>query len=1453
MYLIFDTETTGLPRDYKAPITDTDNWPRCVQIAWQLHDKWGEMLEHGNAIIRPDGFDIPYQSEQIHGISTALAQEQGQDLEAVLIAFNETIDKAGFIVGQNIDFDINIIACEFYRMGIESSLTEKPTLDTCTEDTAELCELPGGKGGRFKLPTLTELHNYLFDDIFKEAHNATADVEATTRCFLELIRREVFDNKDLSQNLYYINDFKGKHPRPVQPVGIKHLNLKEESRKIAQRKSAEVVADTVMDEATKELFDKAAFVHLHVHTQYSVLESTLEIDQMIQSASTHGMPAVAITDLGNMMGVFAFNQQVHGYNEKVEAANQDLPESEKKPQLLPIIGSEFNVCDDRLNKSVKDNGYRVVLLAKNKNGYHNLIKLSSLSHTEGFYYVPRIDKELLLQYKEDLIVLSGNLQGEIPAKILNVGERQAEEALVWWQEHFASDFYLEINRHGLQTEDHVNEVLCAFADKYKVKLIACNDVYYNSTEDADAQDILVCVKEGEYMSTPKGHGRGFRRGLNNNEYSFKSGEDMKALFYDIPEAIINIQEVIDKIEPYVLKQKILLPKFELPEAFQLPGEEEPNGPKGQAKYLRHLTYEGAKKRWGSITEEIEERLEFELDIIITAGYQGYFLIVWDLIAEARNMDVSVGPGRGSAAGSAVAYCLWITNIDPIKYDLLFERFLNPDRVSMPDIDIDFDDDGRQKVIEFVTQKYGQENVAQIITYGTMGAKSAIRDTGRVLELPLGQTDRLAKMIPNVSLNLVSDESDKVKEKIKNLRQDDRNQLFLVKDIYQGDSSESEVLQQAAKVEGSVRNTGVHACGFIITPEKITNLVPIATAKDTDMYVTQFDNSVVEKAGLLKMDFLGLKTLNIIKEAVKIIKAKHGITLNPDEFPLDDEKTYKLFQRGHTIGVFQFESPGMRKHLKELKPTVFEDLIAMVSLYRPGPMEYIPLYVERKHGISPIAYDLPIMESILKETYGVTVYQEQVMRLSQILADFSRGDADKLRKAMGKKIIKDLEALKPKFLKNGLKNGHPKETLEKIWKDWEKFASYAFNKSHATCYAYVAFHTAYLKAHYPAEFMAAILSHNMNDIKKLTFFMDECKHAGIPVLGPDVNESWYKFAVNKEGAIRFGMGGIKGVGQGAVENIVEERKTDGPFKSIFDFAKRVDLRAVNKRVFEGLAFAGGFDSLSDANRSQYFVRDDKGTSFLDKAVRYGNRMQENENSTQMSLFGDESFQVSLPEPELPDAEPWSIMHRLTLEKDVVGVYISGHPLDNYKYELKYYGNLDFKTLKARQNELINRDFTLGGIVTKVENLTTKKGKGWARFTMEDYDDTYEFRIFDEEYLKFKHFLSINSFLMVRIKIIPGWKEGDSRIQFLNFMMLPDTIEQLSKRLTLYVNIKELDKKRMDEYAELIKKYKGTKELNFLIYQMEEKIKLHMSSRKFKINITADLLEELETLEWKFDLK
>ncbi len=1460
MYLIFDTETTGLPKRWDAPITDADNWPRCVQIAWQLHDELGNLIEHQDFLVKPEGFNIPYESEQIHGISTALAEEQGVPLGEVLEAFNQALQQTKFVVGQNVGFDINIMGCEFHREGVESPMTELPVLDTCTEHTAELCKIPGGRGGKFKLPTLTELHEFLFGEPFAEAHNATADVEATTRCFLELIRKKQYSYQELDVQPDYFERFSEANPKEIELIGLKHINLKAASKEIADALWTEDTGG-VSDEEIKEnveTLEEEPFVHLHNHSQFSVLQSTINIKDLVKATANHAMPAVALTDHANMMGAFHFVKEVMGHNKAVKAKNEDLIANGEQPtekEITPIVGCEFFVCEDHTNKNVKDYGHQIVLLAKNKKGYHNLAKMSSIAYTNGFYYVPRIDKKVVEQYKEDIIALTGNLYGEVPNKILNVGENQAEEALLWWKEQFGDDFYIEIMRHGQEDEDRVNQVLVRMAKDHNVKLVATNNTYYCDKKDAEAHDILLCVKDGEKQSTPIGRGRGYRYGLPNQEYYFKSSDEMKELFKDLPEAILNIKEIVDKIEPYDLASDILLPKFSIPEEFKDPEDEVDGGNRGENAYLRHITYKGAEKRYGELTDEIRERIDFELEIIKNSGYPGYFLIVEDFIREARNMDVSVGPGRGSAAGSVVAYCLTITNIDPLKYDLLFERFLNPDRVSMPDIDIDFDDEGRSRVMDYVIKKYGANQVAQIITYGTMAAKSSIRDTARVLDLPLSDADRIAKLIPNMSkLNKIFgvDEADLKKK----FRADDLEKVHELLNISETDDLEGQTVNMARVLEGSLRNTGIHACGVIITPDDITNFVPVSVAKDSDLYVTQFDNSVVESAGLLKMDFLGLKTLTLIKDTVKIVKARTGTDLVPDDFPLDDEKTYELFQRGDTVGIFQYESPGMQKHMKNLKPTVFDDLIAMNALYRPGPMEYIPSFIARKHGEEEITYDLPEMEEYLQETYGITVYQEQVMLLSQKLAGFSKGDADVLRKAMGKKIFALLEKLKPQFLDGGEKNGHPRDVLEKIWKDWEAFASYAFNKSHSTCYAYIAYQTAYLKAHYPAEYMAAVLSNNMNDIKQVTFFMEECKRMGLEVLGPDVNESYYKFAVNKDNAVRFGMGAIKGVGRSAVETIVENRKEEGPYKSIFDLAKRVDLRAANKKAFENLALAGGFDSFGDTHRAQYFHDDGDGISFLEKAVKYGSKFQENQNSSQVSLFGEAS-EVQIPEPIVPPCEEWGTMEKLRREKEVVGIYISGHPLDDFKKEIKAFCKntvADF----SRLEEHVNRELTVAGVITDVQHRVSKNGKGWGLFTLEDYNESYELRIFGEEYLKFRHFLMINSFVHVRAYVREGWvnrdtgKKGDPRLQFNDFKQLQDVMDAFAKKLTIKLNIDRLQEQRIQTLKDTLTLHKGDHPISFVIYEMQEEIKLKLSSRKQKVKINSELLSELEAHEIHYKL-
>ena len=1458
MYLIFDTETTGLPKKWNAPISDINNWPRCVQLAWQIHDNLGNCIESKDFLIKPDGYNIPYDSQKIHGISTELAERDGHDLLEVLTQFNEAVKNSKFIIGHNVKFDLNIMGCEFYRLKIKNNLEVSKILDTCYEKTATLCEIPGGRGGKYKFPTLTELHSYLFSTSFADAHNATADVEATTRCFLELIRIENYSLQELEQTGTYFLDFKKQNTSLIQPIGINHVNLKKKSALLLEKSNKNNLGSGQDNfKVSKELLN-SNFAHLHNHSQFSVLQSTISIKELIKTTSKHNMPAVALTDHANMMGSFRFVNEVNRYNEQIVIDNSELSEDEsdqKKSPIKPILGCEFFVCEDHLNKSYKDYGYQIVLLAKNKNGYQNLAKLSSIAYTKGFYYVPRIDKNLILEYKKDIIVLSGNLYGEIPSKILNIGEKQAEESLVWWKNNFGSDFYLEIMNHNQEDEKVVNEVIKKFSKNHEVKLIATNNNYYSEKQDANAHDILLCVKDGEKQSTPIGRGRGFRYGLPNHEYYYKSSDEMKSLFADCPESITNIQEIIDKIEAYTLARDVLLPKFEIPSEFEDFNDLDDLGKRGENNYLRHLTYEGAKKRYSKLTEQLIERLDFELATIEKTGYPGYFLIVEDFIREARNMDVSVGPGRGSAAGSVVAYCLWITNIDPIKYDLLFERFLNPDRVSMPDIDIDFDDEGRGKVMDYVIDKYGDTQVAQIITYGTMAAKSAIRDTARVLDLPLNDADRLAKLVPNMSKlkTIFETDANKLRGEFRPEDLDKVNQLL---NISQGDDLEAETITQARILEGSVRNVGTHACGVIITPDDITNFVPVATAKDSNLYVTQFDNSVVEQAGLLKMDFLGLKTLSLIKSTVKIVKAKHSVTLDPDNFPLDDEKTFELFQKGETVGVFQYESAGMQKHLKELKPTVFDDLIAMNALYRPGPMEYIPSFINRKHGDEKIDYDLPEMEEYLKETYGITVYQEQVMLLSQKLADFTKGEADVLRKAMGKKQKSVLDKMKPKFLNQASSKGLNIDKLEKIWKDWEAFASYAFNKSHSTCYAWIAYQTAYLKANYPAEYMAAVLSNNMNDIKSVTFFMEECKRMKLNVLGPDVNESYYKFSVNQKNEIRFGMGAVKGVGANAVATIVTNRKEDGNYNSIFDLAKRIDLRAANKKAFDNLAASGAFDCFSNVHRSQYFNDDGDGITFLEKTIRHASKYQENINSAQVSLF-ENSSEIQFAEPIIPSCNEWDPLEKLAREKEVVGIYISGHPLDDFKIEMNTFCNSNVTAFKNMEN-YINKELAFGGILTEVEHRISRQGKGWASFTIEDYLDSYEFRIFGEDYLKFKHFLIINNFLFIKSLIKEGWqnretgKKSDPRIQFNSFKLLHDVLDSFAKKLSIQLNLNEIDNQKLERLNNIIDSFKGDHRLNFVVYDTDEKIKLDMLSENKKVNISQELLDELDKEKIYFKL-
>lgn len=1413
MFLIYDTETTGLPRDWNAPLTDSENWPRLVQLAWQMHDAQGKLISRGNRIVRPDGFTIPFTSAKIHGITTERAQQEGFPLEEVLAEFDKDLAQATYVMGHNIEFDVNIVGAEYHRLSQSfEKLTDKPVIDSKNEAT-EYCAIPGGRGGQFKWPTLTELHQKLFNKGFDEAHDAAYDVDATAKCFFELCRLRVIQRPEL-----------------VDPDGIVYEAPELEAANFVV---AEEVVEKKQVRASASVSEDVPFVHLHTHSQFSILQAVSNVSELVEAAVDMGMNALAISDHGNMMGAFQFAREA------------------KKKGVKAIIGAELNVCRDHSDRSTKDDGYPVVFLAKNKSGYHHLTKLSSKAYTDGFYYVPRIDKPLIETYAQDLIVTTGGLFSEIPSLILNVGEQQAEEAFLWWKKTFGANFYAEINRHGLEEEQVVNDVLLKLCAKHDVPYIAANNSYYTYKKQAEAHDILLCVKDAQNVSKPKRYmgrrGREFRFGMPNDEWYLKSPAEMRKLFSDIPEALERTQAIADECEAYELQRDVLLPAFDIPEAFIHPEDAVDGGKRGENAYLRHLTYEGAKKRYDDITPEIRERIDFELETIERTGYPGYFLIVQDFTSAARRMGVSVGPGRGSAAGSAVAYCVGITNIDPIEYDLLFERFLNPDRVSLPDIDIDFDDEGRGKVIDYVIDKYGSSQVAQIITYGTMAAKSSIRDTARVLELPLADADRIAKLMPDISLKKLFSLDDKsLKEKLRG--NEGLQQVNGIKELAKRASLEGQTLQTARVLEGSLRNTGIHACGVIITPTDITDYVPIAVAKDSDMACTQFDNAVAEDAGLLKMDFLGLKTLTIIKDAVRNVLDRHGLQLDPDTFPLDDVKTYELFQRGETIGIFQYESAGMQKYLKELKPTVFGDLIAMNALYRPGPLEYIPSFIRRKHGSEPISYDLDACKEFLEETYGITVYQEQVMLLSQKLAGFTKGEADTLRKAMGKKKADLIAKMKPQFLKQGAERGHDTHKLEKIWTDWEAFASYAFNKSHSTCYAWIAYQTAYLKANYPAEYMAAVLSNNMSDIKQVTMFMEEAKHRGIPVLGPDVNESLFKFRVNAAGAIRFGLGAMRGVGEGAVATIVEGREDgNGAYKSLFDFARRVSPKDINKRVLEALALGGAFDGFEGLHRAQFFAEDEKGRTLIELAARYGAGHQESESSAQASLFGDLE-EMEMPEPAIPFCEPWDQMDLLAREREIIGVYISGHPLDQFRFEIQHLCSPS-EGLEALNNMLAwrGRELRFAGRVIEVQHRISKAGKPFGSFTLEDYRASQRFMLFGEDYLKFKDYLVEGWFVYVKGSVeMRRYRDDPNDVEFKvrQLELLADIREKQIARLRLQVDLTMLDQSRLEALEGMVKKYPGSVGVTVEIHG--EGMALEMPSRSLKVELNDGFVKDLEAL-------
>ena len=1181
------------------------------------------------------------------------------------------------------------------------------------------------------------------------------------------------------------------------------------------------------------------FVHLHVHTQYSILDGAAPINRLFAKAAEDNQIALAITDHGNMFGVKEF-----------------LKEASKHPSVKPIVGCEFYVSKEGrfLRRGKEDqSSYHLVLLAKNLKGYKNLIKLASFAYIEGYYYKPRIDRELIEKYGDNLICTSACLAGEVPRSISAGKIDEAEETIQWYKKIFGEDYYLELQRHetdvpGADTtvfpqQQKVNKVILELAAKHNIKCIATNDVHFVSAQDREAHDRLICLTTNADYDDPE------RLRYSKQEY-LKTQQEMEEIFQDIPQVVENTLEIASKVEPYSIDSTPIMPYFPLPDNFEDANE-----------YLRSLTLEGANSRYGELTNEQRERINFELDTIQRMGFPDYFLIVRDFIYAGREMGVSVGPGRGSVAGSVVAYCLKITDIDPFKYNLLFERFLNPDRISMPDIDIDFDDDGRSKVLKYVEEKYGKEKVSHVITFGTMAARSAIRDVARIQKLPLNESDRLAKMIPTKPLEIDG----------KNVEITIANSLKYVSEFQEavknGNQLVKDTIEFAQKLEGNVRNVGVHACAILIGREDLREYIPISTAKDKDtgeeMWVSQFEGSYIEEVGLLKMDFLGLKTLSIIKDAVNNIKKSKNIDIDIDHISLEDAETFALFSRGDSYGTFQFESDGMRKWLKELKPNRLEDLIAMNALYRPGPMDYIPEFIHRKFGLKQIEYDLPEMKDVLEETYGITVYQEQVMLLSQKIASFSKGDADTMRKAMGKKQKSVMDKLKVQFIEGGEGNGHPKDILEKIWKDWEAFAEYAFNKSHSACYAWIGYQTAYLKAKFPAEYMAATLSRNLNDIVEIGKLMDECRRMGINVLGPDVNESSDTFTVNKKGDIRFGMAGVKGVGGAAVEQIVKARETsENGFTSIFDFVEKVNLSTVNKRTVESLVYAGAFDSFNQIKREQFFVTNNKEETFLDQLLRYGNRYQSDFITENNSLFGEQhSPKPITPEiPPVPDVDSIELLKR---EKELIGMYVSAHPLDQYSFEIKNFAThtlaqaVVLPEMALNNTNLQGKEIILAGLVSSVKTSYTRStGKPFSNFSLEDFEGSASFSIYSKDYESFMQYMQQGLPLLIKCVISPRYpvnnkvsetgekiKPSEYTLKLKNIKLLSNTKEEFIRQFNISIDVSRIDAFLRKNLVKQIKENRGKTALVINVIDRENKMAVEFISNKYQVSLNAAFLEFL----------
>ncbi len=1577
MFLVFDTETTGLPKKYNAPLTDYDNWPRLVQLAWQCHDIDGKFLFAKNYVIKPVGFEIPEEASNVHHITTQKALECGIDLGTALSEFADDVKKSRVVVGHNVEFDLNIVGCEYNRCQMQNALLETNTL--CTkESSTDFCGIM--KDGKPKWPTLTELHQKLFGTAFEDAHNAAGDVEATTRCFLELVRKDIIPLSKLKMTQEESDEFKRLNPNPIEPAGIQFESFKPKAEAPKPQPKTEEPKPQPKAEEKPAADESHArqFVHLHVHSHFSMLDGMSKVEDLVDKCRANNMPAIALTDHGNMFGI----KVLADYCKKVNNASKnklgDLEKDLKKagdnaekaaeiqaqidslkkkmetePKIKPIFGIEAycarrnhlynrDWAEKNRDKVIADDksGWHLILLAKNKTGYFNLCKLTSLSFTEGIYIRPRIDHELIEKYHEGIICCSACIGGEVPKYIMKGDLEAAEKSAKWFKDIFGDDYYIEIQRHQtnkpnanydtFEEQQRVNPHLIEIARKLNIKIVCTNDVHFVEEDHAEAHDRLICLSTNKRYNEDRMH-------YTKQEW-LKTPDEMHSIFSDIPEALENTLEVADKVEVYDIDSGPIMPKFPIPEEFgteesyrqkftdediyneftrdengnvvmereegekkikKIGGYEKLYRIKLEADYLNKLAWEGATMRYGEKLdkaigsdgqpvppETVRKQITFELHVMKTMGFPGYFLIVRDYIRAAREeLDCWVGPGRGSAAGSVVAYCLKITNIDPLRYDLLFERFLNPDRISLPDIDVDFEDSRRGDVIDWCAKRYGPEKLAHIITYGTMATKNSLADVCRVHDIPIPLTNALKKFVPDGFDDFKNPETGKTfaweKEnenkkipkvnlnncykyvaQLKAARNKEYNpDLEALPGYSEAKDTIADVLKYANQLENTNRQTGVHACGVIIGADDLTKYAPIAVQEDkaNNCYVnvTQYDGHVIESVGLIKMDFLGLSTLTLQKETVRNIKKCRGIDIDIEAISLEDEPTYKLFSAGRTVGVFQFESPGMQKYLRDLQPRKLTDLIAMNALYRPGPISYIPTFIARAQGREPISYDLPIMEKYLKDTYGVTVYQEQVMLLSRLLAGFTRGESDKLRKAMGKKQMAILAELKPKFINQAMENpkiqdglekkmsdDQLRETLEKIWKDWEAFASYAFNKSHAACYAWVAYQTGYLKANFPAEYMAANLTLSKDTIADVAKFMEECKIMKLKVKGPNINESELNFTVNHSGEILFGLGGIKGVGEGAVEAIVKERETNGSYTDIYNFLERVNLTTCNSKTVYSLAIAGAFDSLG-VKREVFLYESTDGTKFLDTLMRYGNNYQADKQNNTNTLFGSMSDAVAITRPALPDVPDMPMLDKLNLEKELVGIYLSAHPLDPFKFDLENLCTVSPKDLEKLENYK-DREVSFGGLVTDVLDTVSKNEKRYMKFTIEDYSGANSFFLFGKDYETYSRLVAKNNSLFIkgRVQERPYAKNGEKPLEFKisSMNMLENIRNEAIKKLTINIRLQDVNSTTINMLKDVLST-KGNVTLFFMVQDETSGLSVKLLSHNTSIEMTNELVNFL----------